>query len=177
MKLTASISLCLIALFGSSAGLKCYTCGWWNKNCGDPFLKDDSILVECNTRAINDFNHELGNTLNTASNALQNFANQVGFNINQNNNFNLPTISEDSVGCSKVVLTHGEDIVRVARGCVYHKADLCKGMQRLDDELKTLKYCGSCDDDGCNGSRSLKSSAAAIILTTMVTCLFYSLHH
>lgn len=85
-------------------GLKCYTCGWWSKNCGDPFMKDDYLLVECNTRAINDFNHELGNTINTASNALQNFANQVGFNMNQNNNFNLPTISEDSVGCTKVVL-------------------------------------------------------------------------
>jgi len=67
-------------------------------------MKDDYLLVECNTRAINDFNHELGNTLNTASNALQNFANQVGFNINHNNNFNLPIISEDSVGCTKVVL-------------------------------------------------------------------------
>lgn len=88
------------------AGLKCYTCGWWNKNCGDPFVKDDYLLVECNTRAINDFNHELGNTVNTVNTALQNFANQVGFNFNQNsnNNFNLPTISEDSVGCSKVVL-------------------------------------------------------------------------
>lgn len=67
-------------------------------------MKDDYLLVECNTRSINDFNHELGNTLNTASNALQNFANQVGFNINQNNNFNLPTISEDAVGCAKLVL-------------------------------------------------------------------------
>ncbi|XP_015364974.1 PREDICTED: uncharacterized protein LOC107162536 [Diuraphis noxia] len=71
----------------------------------------------------------------------------------------------------------GEDIVRVARGCVYNKADLCRGMQRLDDELKTLKYCGSCDDDGCNGSMSLKSSAVAIILTTVATCLFYQLQH
>ncbi|CAH1724164.1 uncharacterized protein LOC114131347 [Aphis gossypii] len=177
MKSTVSIFICLIALFGSSTSLKCYTCGWWSKNCGDPFLKDDYLLVECNTRAINDFNHELGNTLNTASNALQNFANQVGFNINHNNNYNLPTISEDSVGCTKVVLKHGEDIVRVARGCVYNKADLCKGMQRLDDELKTLKYCGSCDDDGCNGSRSLKSSAVAIILTAMATCMFYGLQH
>lgn len=67
-------------------------------------MKDDYLLVECNTRAINEFNHELGNTINTASNALQNFANQVGFNMNQNNNLNLPTISDDSVGCTKVVL-------------------------------------------------------------------------
>lgn len=86
------------------AGLKCYTCGWWNKNCGDPFMKDDFLLVQCNTRAINDFNHELGNTINLASNALQNFANQVGFNLNQQSFNNLPSISEDSVGCSKVVL-------------------------------------------------------------------------
>jgi len=176
MKSAVSISLmCLISFFGSSAGLKCYTCGWWNKNCGDPFLKDDYLLVECNTRAINEFNHELGNTINTASNALQNFANQVGFNFNQNS-FNSPSISEDSVRCSKVVLKHGEDIVRVARGCVYNKADLCKEMQRLDDELKTLKYCGSCDDDGCNGSHSLKSSAIAIIFTTVATYLYYGLH-
>lgn len=91
--------------FSSGAGLKCYTCGWWSKDCGDPFLKDDYLLVECNTRAINDFNHELGNTINLASNALQNFANQVGFNLNQHSSFNnLPSISEDSVGCSKVVL-------------------------------------------------------------------------
>ncbi|XP_025416097.1 uncharacterized protein LOC112687564 [Sipha flava] len=177
MKLITSISLmCLIAFFGSCDGLKCYTCGWWSKNCGDPFMKDDYLLVECNTRAINEFNRELGNTINTASNALQNFANQVGFNMNQNNNFNLPTISDDSVGCTKVVLKHGEDIVRVARGCVYIKADLCKGMQRLDDELKTLKYCGTCDDDGCNGSRALESSTIAIILTTVATCLFYRIH-
>lgn len=91
-------------LVSTGTGLKCYTCGWWNKNCGDPFVKDDYLLVECNTRTINDFNRELGNTINTASNALQNFANQVGFDLNQNNNFNLPTISEDSVGCTKVVL-------------------------------------------------------------------------
>ncbi|VVC25981.1 Hypothetical protein CINCED_3A003240 [Cinara cedri] len=172
----ASVSVCLFVLFGSSAGLKCYTCGWWNKNCGDPFVKDDYLLVECNTRAINEFNNELGNTVNTVSNALQNFANQVGFNLNQNSNFNLPTISEDSVGCTKVVLKHGEDQQRVARGCVYNKADLCKGMQRLDDELKTLKYCGSCDDDGCNGSQSLKSSLVATIFTALATCLFYRLH-
>lgn len=63
--------------------------------------------------------------------------------------------------------------MRVARGCVYNKADLCKGMQRLDDELKTLKYCGTCDDNGCNGSRSLESSVVATVLTTAVTCLFY----
>lgn len=83
--------------------MKCYSCGWWSKNCGDPFVKDDSLLVECNTRAINDFNQGLGNAINTANNALQNFANQVGFNFNQNN-LNLPTINEDSVGCIKVVL-------------------------------------------------------------------------
>lgn len=66
-------------------------------------MKDDYLLVECNTRAINEYNRELGNTINTANNALQNFANQVGFNLNPNN-YNLPTISEESVGCSKVVL-------------------------------------------------------------------------
>lgn len=74
-------------------------------------MKDDYLLVECNTRAINEYNHELGNTINTANNALQNFANQVGFNLNPNNNFNLPTISEDSVGCSKVVLKRMYNII------------------------------------------------------------------
>lgn len=71
--------------------------------------------------------------------------------------------------------TDGEDIVRVARGCVYNKADLCKGMQRLDDELQTVKYCGSCDDDGCNGSRPLESSAVTTMmaLTMAAVCLFY----
>lgn len=67
-------------------------------------MKDDYLLVECNTRTINEYNHELGNTVNTVNNALQNFANQVGFSLNPNNNNNLPTISEESVGCSKVVL-------------------------------------------------------------------------
>lgn len=177
MKSTVSLLVCLIALFGSSTGLKCYTCGWRSNNCGDPFMKDDYLLTECNTRTINEFSHELGNTLNTASNALQNFANQVGFNFNQNNNFNLPSISEDSVACTKVVLKHGEDMVRVARGCVYNKAELCKGMQRLDDELKTLKYCGTCDDDKCNGSGALKSSVVAMIFAVMASCLqtFYRL--
>lgn len=165
--------LCLIVLFDSSAGLKCYTCGWLNTNCGDPFMKDDNLLVECNTRAINNFNTELGNTINTASNALQNFANQVGFNLNQHNTFNSPIISDDSVGCTKIVLKNGEDIVRVARGCVYNKADLCKGMQRLDDELKTLKYCGTCDNDSCNASWTLKSSAVTIVLTVVATCLYH----
>lgn len=71
----------------------------------------------------------------------------------------------------------GEDMVRVARGCVYNKAELCKGMQRLDDELKTLKYCGTCNDDGCNGSGALKSSVVAMIFAVMATCLqtFYRL--
>lgn len=71
----------------------------------------------------------------------------------------------------------GEDMVRVARGCVYNKADLCKGMQRLDDELKTLKYCGTCNDDLCNGSGALKSSVVAIVFTALGTCLlsFYGL--
>lgn len=70
----------------------------------------------------------------------------------------------------------GDDIPRVARGCVYNKADLCKGMQRLDDELKSLKHCSVCDDDGCNGSQALESSKVAIILTTVATSLFYVLH-
>lgn len=69
-------------------------------------------------------------------------------------------------------------MVRVARGCVYIKADLCKGMQRLDDELKTLKYCGACDDDGCNGSGALKSSVVAVIFIAGATYLqtFFGLH-
>lgn len=73
-------------------------------------------------------------------------------------------------------LVDGEDMVRVARGCVYNKAELCKSMQRLDDEFKTLRYCNSCDDDKCNGASSLNSSVVAIILTAVATCLFYRTH-
>ncbi|XP_050436140.1 uncharacterized protein LOC126842940 [Adelges cooleyi] len=174
-----TLLVCLVAVFGYSSGLKCYTCSWWSKNCDDPFVKHDSILEECNTRTINDFNKGLGNAVNTANNALQNFANQVGFNFNNqnsNNNFNLPNINEDSVGCAKIVLKSGENRVRVARGCVYHKADLCRSMQRIDDEIKTLKFCDTCDGDYCNGAESVQSpSTVAMIFTTAATCLFYGL--
>lgn len=62
-------------------------------------------MEECNTRAINEFN----GALNLAKNAMQSFFNSVGINTNNGgfnnfNSFNSPSIPEESVGCTKVVL-------------------------------------------------------------------------
>ncbi|XP_050532565.1 uncharacterized protein LOC126900699 [Daktulosphaira vitifoliae] len=174
MKLTVFL-LCLAAVLESSLSLKCYHCDDRGpRNCRDPFPKDSNNLIEeCNTRAINEFN----GALNIAKNAMQNFFNNIGITnnggFNNFNSFNSPSIPEESVGCTKVVLKGQNEREMIVRGCDYLRGNSCNLLKSTFAGTDTLKFCESCEGDICNGAQSLQSSTIALIIAIAVTCLFY----
>ncbi|XP_050535233.1 uncharacterized protein LOC126902230 [Daktulosphaira vitifoliae] len=146
MKKYTTLWLLLVLFFETSYALKCF-----NR------LEKDSEkhLEDCSVATVNSFIATL---------------NKYG----DHKSIPFSKASSDSFTCSKIVLTgRNEDVVY--HGCGYVKSDPCKSMQKFFEGTEVIKFCQTCEGDGCNSARTTHSSIVVLILTTAATYLFFGL--
>ncbi|XP_069699744.1 UPAR/Ly6 domain-containing protein CG9338-like [Periplaneta americana] len=152
---SALFYITIAVLIQTGISLKCYICNSMsNQNCGDPIEKDKLKKEECTP-----------NLLEEAKTGIQNLANQLGFGV--------PKV-DMKFACSKLKIQGSSDDTLIMRSCTLAKTDsldpcantdLFKKLTNGDGEVK---FCGTCEDDGCNGSSHLSLTA---MLTLLVPCL------
>ncbi|KAJ9587916.1 hypothetical protein L9F63_018653, partial [Diploptera punctata] len=141
--------------------VKCYICNSnINEKCGDPADKMNMDAREC------------------SASVLQEVADKAQSTLGKVMNIDIPEGQQSQFVCQKIKVSDKEDKTKlIMRGCTILSTvagDPCSvGIEKLTAGEGKVEYCGTCNEDYCNGS----SRQTFTMFLLMVPCFTAIVSH
>ncbi|XP_034834484.1 UPAR/Ly6 domain-containing protein bero-like [Maniola hyperantus] len=145
----------LLALLEIGSCMRCYQCNSQSDpKCKDPFVPNQSLLVECNSQDSVNFNRGYLSQLLPAE--------------------LIHSVPGAPRQCHKIVTQSGTTI-RTCLDVNPASQTTCNTLKMTQDVTKQTKYCSVCDKDLCNAAGSISVSLPLAFAAAIATYL-YSKH-